>query len=267
MFGQNLNYQSSRILIAGFGTLFNDFTVLRKDSGGNVIQSIKVPLIYGPKEAWVYQTEQNVNPGSVGDDPLVPTQYPVASVLPVISFEMDHISYDPKRKQQSTIQNVKVVQNDNTVLTTQYVPVPVVYHFNVFVTTKYETDAYQILEQIMPYFTPDFTIRIIDPSGLSITRDVPIVLNYPLSVDDNWDGDLKTKESSRRIVWHLSFDVSYYVFGQTKNKKEITEAQLRYFADAYIPNNVDTPGLIEVTTPNPSNATADDVFSWTETRV
>ena len=52
-------HETVRSIIVGFGTLFNDIHVVRKNNSGVVTQSMKVPLAYGPKQKWLTRLDQD----------------------------------------------------------------------------------------------------------------------------------------------------------------------------------------------------------------
>ena len=83
--------------------------------------------------------------------------------------------------------------------------------------TKYNEDATRILEQILPYFKPDFTpsVKILDDQDLYL--DIPIVLNS-VSTEDTYDGDFQTR---RALIYTLSFTMRGWFFGPNQNRKVI----------------------------------------------
>ena len=76
-----------RKTVISFGTLFNDITIKKTDSSGNVVNVIKVPLAYGPTQKFLARLEQSPDLSKA-------TQI----TLPRMSFELSGINYDPSRK-------------------------------------------------------------------------------------------------------------------------------------------------------------------------
>ena len=100
MFGNYYYHQRIRKAVATFGAMFNDIYVLRKDSSGGVISTVKVPLSYGPRSKFLDR---------IREFPDLQTDTKVAIKLPRLSFEITNISYDPARqlpKVNKTIQPV-----------------------------------------------------------------------------------------------------------------------------------------------------------------
>ena len=61
MFGKHFYHESLRKVVVAFGTIFNNITIHRTDSNNNVVQSIKVPLAYSPKEKFLTRLEQQAD--------------------------------------------------------------------------------------------------------------------------------------------------------------------------------------------------------------
>ena len=202
MFAQQYYHGAIRKYVIAFGNLFNDIIIQRLDLNGNRIQSILVPVAYGPKEKWVQRLEQ---------DPDLENQ--TYTTLPRMSFEMAAISYDPLRK-TNRLGTVKINRSSAGGGTGKrdklFAPVP----FNMDITlnclTKTTEDGLQIIEQILPFFTPEFTMKInnTDPT-LETETDVPIILNSTSFIDD-YDG---TFEIRRFVTWTLNFTLKILLFG------------------------------------------------------
>lgn len=188
-----------RKCIVGFGTLFSDIYIDRKQGdsvSGTTIQRLQVPLAYAPKEKWVVRLEQ---------DPTL-ENYTYTS-LPRMSFEILGYNYDPARK-LNRMQQITCGAGD-TSLSTVYTPVPYNIDIALYVLTKTQEDGLQILEQILPTFTPEYTLTINQIPDMNIKIDVPIILNS-VTVSDEYDGDFQT----RRFVTHtLNFQLKTNLFG------------------------------------------------------
>ena len=176
MLGSTFYHETLRKCVVGFGTLFNDIHITRKDGSGTVIQSMKVPLAYGAKQKFLTRLRE--------DPSLTKT---VAITLPRIGFEIGQITYDSTRK-LNKIQKVKKAGSAGNKVDSQYMPVPYNIDFELYAMSKNSDDALQIVEQILPYFQPDYTITINDIVQMSSKRDVPIILNG-ISYEDNYEGE------------------------------------------------------------------------------
>ena len=190
-----------RKCIVGFGTLFSDIYIDRKEGGsvdGTTVQRIQVPLAYAPKEKWLVRLDQ---------DPTLENHTYVS--LPRMSFEIIGYNYDPMRK-MNRMQKITCGDGTGSVVK-MFTPVPYNIDMSLYIITKTQEDGLQILEQILPTFTPEYTLKIKHTADPEVVMDVPIVLNA-VSVSDEYDGDFQT----RRFVTHtLNFQMKVNLFGAT----------------------------------------------------
>lgn len=199
MFNQ-FYHGSLRKYVVMFGTLFNSIYINRINSSNETVQSMKVPLSYGPKEKFLARLE--------GD----PTFNRPAMVLPRMAFEITSISYASDRKLNTLNRNVKVNSANTASLAYQYQSVPYDIGFTLYIMVKNVDDGTRIVEQILPYFTPEWTItaNLIPQLGLNV--DIPIILKT-IGSQDTYEGDFMNR---RAIVWTLDFAMKAYLFGPTK---------------------------------------------------
>lgn len=198
MLGSTFYHQTIRKYVAVFGTLFNDINIERKNSSGTVVERLKVPLAYGPKQKWLLAVQDTTADRKV-----------IATRTPRMGFAMTGISYDTARKLNTIGRNVKAnTSSTTTSMVTMYNPVPYNFDFELFILVKNAEDGTQILEQILPYFTPEFTVTVNTIPDMNIKADVPIVLNSS-SVADEYEGDLSTR---RTITWTLSFVLKGFIY-------------------------------------------------------
>lgn len=207
MFGTYFYHQTSRKMVVAFGSLFNNIEVRRTDSSDAVTEVIKIPLSYGPKDKMLVRISQ--------DPSLNPK---VALTVPRMGFELTSMTYDGARKLNTMGRNVK---KGTTGLKKQYNPVPYNWDFSLYVFVKNAEDGTQILEQILPFFTPDFTVTMTLISGMTVKMDIPLVLNSVTS-EDSYEGDFATRRS---IIWTLSFLMKGFLYPSvTDNAKIITSS-------------------------------------------
>ena len=207
MFGTYFYHQISRKMVVAFGSLFNTIEVRRTNSAGSVIETLKVPLAYGPKEKFLTRisADPNLNPG-------------IALTVPRMGFELTALTYDGVRKLNTMGRNVAA---GTTGLKKQFNPVPYNWDFSLYVYVKNAEDGTQILEQILPFFTPDFTVTMTLISGMTVKMDIPLVLNSVTS-EDSYEGDFATRRS---IIWTLSFVMKGFLYPSvTDNAKVITSS-------------------------------------------
>ena len=247
MLGSTFYHETIRKVVIGFGTLFNDIHITRKDSSGNVQQSMKVPLAFGPKQKFLVRLREDPNIAKS-----------VAITLPRIGFEIGAISYDPARK-LNKIQKVKKAGTSGNKVDTQYMPVPYNIDFELYAMSKNSEDALQIVEQILPYFQPEYTITINDIVQMSNKRDVPIILTG-ISYEDNYEGDFTER---RAIIYTLSFTAKAYLYGPVISGQVVTKVQVDQFADS----SSAAPKREQryTVTPDPVSSDMDDDFGFNET--
>lgn len=192
--------------IIAFGRLFSDIYIDRKENDsvdGTTIQRLRIPLSYAPKEKWLVRLDQ---------DPNLENHTYVS--LPRMSFEIIGYNYDPTRKLNRMQQIKHVVNGDST---TAFTPVPYNLDVSLYILTKNQEDGLQILEQVLPTFTPEYTLSINLVPDMGIVMDTPVVLNA-VSVSDDYEGDFQT----RRSVTHtLNFQMKLNLLGGLSNRSVI----------------------------------------------
>ena len=252
MLGQYFYNETIRKTIIAFGSLFNDVYIERKDSAGVAIQTLKVPLAYGPKQKFIIRLE-----GDPGLD------QKVAITLPRIGFEISALDFAPERKLNRIIKRRKVQGSDDEKLKsmlTQYSPVPYNIGFEMFVMARNSDDGIQIVEQILPFFQPEYTVSIKEVPEMDTIRDVPIVLNS-ISYEDTYEGDFTTR---RAIIYTFNFTAKTYVYGPVGTTKPITKSEVKTYANLQdaAPDRVQK--IITTVTIGPD---ADDNFGFNETTI
>jgi len=250
MFGNYFYNESMRRMTIGFGQIFNNIQIKRKDDTGKVIQTIRVPLAYGPKEKFLVRLDQQ---SSLNNREF-------AITLPRMGFEISSIAYDPTRK-LTRIQKFKQVKSnkDGKVLDFNYTPVPYNISYNLFSFTASAEAGLQIIEQILPFFQPDFTVTINAIPTLNIKRDIPIILNS-VNYEDTYSGDFTTR---RAVIYTLNFTAKTYLFGPSTSQKVIKTVQTDNYSDTDRVNKARESRIIVV--PDPTTADADDDFGFTTT--
>ena len=248
MLGTQFYHESMRKIIVSFGTMFNKITLVRKDSSGNITQSMKVPLAYGPKEKFLARLRQDADLSKT-----------VAITLPRLGFEIKNLSYDPTRKLNRVQKFKKVKGSKASQLDTQYMPVPYNLDLELYVMAKQSDDALQIVEQILPYFQPDYTLTIHDMTDMGIKRDIPVVLGG-ISYEDSYEGDFTAR---RALIYTLSFTTKFYLYGPVTSSKVIKTVQVDQYTD--MPDASPKREQRYSVTPKPSTADADDDFGFNET--
>jgi len=239
MFGYHSYNKNIRNIVVLFGTVFNDISIKRLKADGTVEREFKVPIAYGPAEKFL----SKLNQGSI-------------ITLPRMSFEITDFAYDPVRKLQTTKKFKKVKSGSTTDLNTVYNPVPYDFNITLGIMVKYSDDGTQILEQILPYFTPEFQVTMNEMSTMGIKRDIPIILNS-VATEDTYEGDFLTR---RALIHTLTFTVKGHIYGRTGDQGIINEVDVNLGANMNDIKEVN----IDIK-PDPTTADADDDYGFTET--
>jgi hypothetical protein len=189
-----------RKLVVGFGNLFNEITLVRYNKDNTEAERFIVPIAYAAKELYVQRLEGDAN-----------LDKKVQMTLPRMSFEMNGLSYDTSRKQNT---NFKSFAKTNNGVVSQYNPVPYNFDFSLYIYVRNIEDGTQIIEHILPYFTPDYTIKLNLVPEMGVVKEIPVVLNST-SHETAYEGPRDS--DPRMIIWTLNFTVKGYVFGQTSS--------------------------------------------------
>lgn len=243
--GQVYYHGIIRKSIVAFGRLFSDVYIDRKQGdsvNGTTVQRLQVPLAYAPKEKWLVRLEQDPN-----------LQNNTYVSLPRMSFEIIGYTYDAQRK-LSRMNQIKCGDNTGTV-STVFTPVPYNLDISMYVLTKNQEDGLQIIEQILPTFTPEYTLTVNVIPEMNLKIDVPVILNS-VSVSDEYDGDFQT----RRFVTHtLNFQMKINMFGAVDDGSVIEKV------NANVGQNEDfsSPNRVYVAEGDSTTATV-DTESWTD---
>ena len=214
MLGHDYYHESLRKYVIYFGTLFNDLRVKRRNTAGNVIQNINVPVTYAPREKMTSKLETNIN---LADQEAI--------ILPRISFEMVSLQYAAERKLNTMNRYSTVDVNNSSKKKNMFQPVPYDINFDLNIYVKYAEDATQILEQILPFFTPEWTASLNLVPDLGITMDIPVVLQS-MSSQDTYEGDYDTR---RALIWNLNFVMKGYMFGPIRESSVIKSSNVQMF--------------------------------------
>ena len=197
---------TTRRYIALFGSLFNKMSITREDNAGNEIQRMIVPISYGPFQKFLAKITQ---------DPDLSRKQSVS--LPRMAFEITSMSYDGTRKTGS---RTMISADSGSV----YTPAPYNIEFSLYVMTKYAEDGTKIIEQVIPFFKPEYTYSAYIIDGLP-AMDIPLVLSS-ISLEDMYEADF---ESRRTLMWTLNFTMKAWYFGPVRDKKQIKFVDVRSY--------------------------------------
>ena len=253
MFGDHFYHSTIKRAVSVFGTLFNNISIKRPDG-----EFIKVPLAYGPRQKWIARLQQDADLGLDGSTR-------TALSLPRMGFELTSIDYDGTRKLTKKTQYKKANTDNPLQMQYQYSPAPYNLGFSLSIIVKNTDDGLQVLEQILPYFTPDYTVTIHTVPDMVDKRDVPIILQSVAQTDE-YEGDFQTRQVLR---YDLEFIMKNYIYGPVIDSDIIKTAKVRTYMESGsgdITNTSDAGKVVEqVVTTNPPDADADDTFTYVET--
>lgn len=233
MFGTPFGHGTLRKYVIFFGTLFNNIWLQRFDINGALIQNMKVPLGYGPREKFLARADGNPEGNR-----------PIAIQLPRMSFEMTNMYYDPTRKLNSINKIGAKDPTNNDIVWYQYSPVPYNFEFQLSIMVKNAEDGTYIIEQILPYFTPDWKATLNLNTDMGQKHDVPVILSS-VSSEDTYEGSFTER---RALIWTLTFTMKGWLFGPTKKTGPGTKVIKEIDVNLRIP-----PRNIEMDNANPNN--------------
>ena len=238
MFGTYFYNETVKRSVSIFGTLFNNLTVKKSKADGTVLTSQIVPISYGPKEKWLAR---------LNEEPNLTDGMRSSISLPRLAFEISGFEYDATRQQNKLIRATKntLETTDNGKRSFQYAPAPYNINFTLSILAKNADHALQILEQIIPYFQPEYTVSMKIVDSMSEVRDVPITLNSVTMLDE-YEGSF---EERRVIEYTLEFTMKLYFFGPVYTGEIIKNVIERTYLDTergtFTASQIDASGLIK----------------------
>jgi len=242
-------HERIRKSVATFGRLFNDIYVLRVGASNQVVSQVKVPLSYAPRSKFLDRIREQADLGE---------GQRVAIKLPRMSFEIVGINYDPARQLQKTtnFQQAGTSSSLRTKINT-FVPYTISFQMNIY--SKTQNDALQIVEQILPYFNPQYNVSIKPFTDYpNVIEDVPITITS-VDFNDDYEGDLASR---RTIIYTMNFDMKVNFYGPLNNGKVITKSIPKIDLDSK--GIADSDYLTMTITPTPAGVSADSDYGFLE---
>jgi len=238
MFGTHFYHETIKRSVSIFGTLFNNISVVKRKADGTVLSKSLVPIAYGPNAKWLSRLNQepDLNDGNRSQ-----------VSLPRMAFEMNSFEYDATRQQNKLIRTQKKLleTGDTGKRGFQYAPAPYNIGFTLGILANQVNDAIQIVEQIVPYFQPEYTVTMNMIDSMSEKRDVPITLNS-VSMEDTYEGSF---EDNRIIEYTLDFTMKVYFFGPVYTgeviKSVIERDYVNIDAGGFTTSQIDASGLVK----------------------
>lgn len=216
MLGHIFFHDLIRKYVATFGTLFNDIKLRRTNRLGQVVETIEVPLTYGPRDKFVTRLQEDSD-----------LSRQVGITLPRISFEIVRMGFDPSRQLPATNKIIHDGSSNKVKRVFTQVPYDIQFALNVYTMTN--EDGVRIVEQILPFFVPQFapTVQLLDEP--EIKMDIPIILNG-VATQDLYDGAF---EQRRVLVHTMDFLMKAYMIGPVVEKPLILFANTNFRIDGF----------------------------------
>jgi len=215
--GKHFYNQTLRKTVAVFGTIFNNIFIKRHNS-----VSERVPISYGARQKFLARIEQESR-----------TDEAVAIKLPRMAFNITDISYDSSIKLNK--QNKKILTDAGSGSESYiFQSVPYIVSIELNVLAKTQDEALQIVEQIIPTFTPEYTVTIKDMEGVGQSVDVPITLS-DVTLQDDYEGDYETR---RTLIYTLNFTMKIRFVGETKSSKIINIVDTQFHDTSLAPKTI-----------------------------
>ena len=251
---QQFYHQHIRKAVIAFGTIFNNINIERKNAAGAVAQTLRVPLAYSTKQKFLTR---------IARVPDATTRGEVAITLPRMGFEIDQLNYDPARK-ISLINKNRAIGSGDDAQTVRYAfnSVPYNMGLSLYIFAKNQEDGLQCLEQIIPFFNPDFNVTINDLPELGIKRDIKITLDN-VTYEDQYEGEFDARLS---VIWTLNFTMRLNFYGNVANADVIKKAIASIYNDPnFSLDNTATMNRVRQTiSVIPGSATPADYYSFLE---
>lgn len=189
--GQTFYFGTIRKAVIAFGTLFNNIRIVRKNADDSVAQTMKIPLTFDDKQKFLVRVQQN--PSGLRDKKVEVT-------LPRMGFTITTMGYDAARK-ITPVSKAKFVSQDQSTMNTQYNPAPYVINFQLFIASRNLEDALMIVEQILPFFSPDYNLKVNDVPEMNIQHNFNVVLDG-VQMEDQAQGNF---DDRNLVMFTLNF--------------------------------------------------------------
>lgn len=195
-------FATLRKITVAFGSLFNNIKIVRYETSGGIgdkLKTISVPLSYASGNKWYVHRIQDI-----------PAQEKIQTKvsLPRIGFQLTGLQYDANRKTNTLNKFTSINTEDPDSFLKQLNPSPYDLAFDVYIAIKNMDDGLQIIEQILPYFQPSYTLNVKDIPELDIVRDINVIL-MGVDLTDDYEGSF---EDDRVLEWKLTFVVKAYLY-------------------------------------------------------
>jgi len=241
---QTFYHKTTEKAVVAFGNMFNNVFIERYDGEGQLQRRIRVPISYAPKDKFLARAEQQPNIDEQREE----------LTLPRLAFEIVAIERDSNR-QMNAMQGFRAMQSGQ--LNSSFNPVPYNLKIALYAVAKTQGDALMMMEQILPTFTPTYTLSMNAMPELNLTNDLPITLDG-VSIDDNFDAP--KFEERRQVIITFEFTLQLNYYGYVSGAKGvIKDVQVDFYS---APDMATTEALegVEVQV-NPLTANQGDTYT------
>ena len=251
MFGTYFYHKRIRTAVSVFGSLFNNLKIPRQNSSGATISTVKVPLSYAPKRNFIARLNEMNN----GED----AERRVAMKLPRMSFEITSIAYDQERQLPKVNSVSRAIENSTTTRRKMYTSTPDNVAFQLSIYAKTQDDCLQVVEQILPFFKPQYTVSVKPFSDIpTLVEDVPVTLTS-VAFEDNFEGAIGER---RTIVYSLDFEMKINFHGPLDTGSKIIR-DVRTNFNMIHDSSGDTSLIRAIQTlPDPNTVSADSDYGF-----
>lgn len=202
---QVYNHSVIRTTAVIFGALFSNIFVRKYNADGSISNERSlVPISYQAKEHYALWLEQEMR--------LPQGNIEINTKLPRMSFELIGLIRDEEKKSNPNLPVYSSTISANGKTLRSRSPIPYSFDYSLSIWCKQMDDSIQILDQIIPMFVPELSIKVRESRKLNIYNDVRIVLQS-INKNDNYQSGF---DENRMIVWDLSFQVSADYMPQTE---------------------------------------------------
>jgi hypothetical protein len=236
MLGTYFHHSIIRKSVIAFGNLFNNIDIRRLNSNSEVVQQVKVPIFYAPKEKYLVRIAED--------------KEGVAVQLPLLSYEISGLTFAADRQRNVT---QKIVKAETNHIEARYSFDRIAYDIGMSMSifSRHTMDGTQILEQILPYFAPKFSVPITIIPELDIVEDVHIILNSVSPAEEYESGQ---DPAQKKFIWNLDFTIQTGFYGPVKQTGVIKKSIATVYSNVQSLNNVSANAVDSPTSSNLSNA-------------
>ena len=193
---QAYNNSAIRTTAVIFGAIFSNIFVRNYNKNGTISdKKTLVPIAYQAKEHYGLWLEQEMR--------LPQGNIEINTKLPRMSFEMLGLTRDEEKKTNPNGPGFSKTISCSGKTMRSRSPIPYIFDYQLTIWCKQMDDSIQILDQIIPMFVPELSIKVRESKKLKLYNDIKIVLNS-INKNDNYSAGF---DENRMITWDLSFQV------------------------------------------------------------